>query len=113
LVDVLFSVSPISSSLEGVSLVGESSSGTSKFEGPQEVVGFFEVGSNSVDLVDEVLDVVDSVGSQRFLDDGVGSKGDSLLVRLSVTSLEDEFSDGFSGRITECDIGFNSSEDVS
>ena len=71
------------------------------------------MGSNAVDLVDEVLDVVDSVGSQIFLNDGVGCKGNSLLVRLSVSSLEDEFSDSFSGRITKGNVGFNSSEDVS
>ena len=43
LVDEYFSVSPISSHLERMTLGVESSSGTSKLEGPQKVVGFLEV----------------------------------------------------------------------
>ena len=112
MVDVLFSVSPISSSLEGVSLVGKSSSGSSEFEGPEEVVGLLEVSTNSVDLVDKIFNIVNTLLSQWFLDDGVGRKRDSLLVDLSVSSLENNFSDGLSGWVSEGDVWLNSSEDV-
>lgn len=112
LVDVLFSVSPISSSLEGMSLVRKSSSGASELEGPQEVVGLLEMGSDWVDFVDKILNVVNAVGSQRLFDDGVRRKRNSLLVNFTITSLENEFSDGLSGRISEGDVGLNSSENV-
>ena len=39
-------------------------------------------------------------------------EGDSLLVELSVSSLEDEFSDVLSGWVTEGDVGFNSSDHI-
>jgi hypothetical protein len=55
LVDELFSVSPISSSLEGVSLLSETSSWGSKLEWPQEVVGFLEVWADSGDFINQIL----------------------------------------------------------
>jgi len=68
LVDELFSVSPISSSLEGVSLVGESSSWGSELEWPQEVVGFLEVGADCVNLVDQIFNADDSGLAQNLFD---------------------------------------------
>ena len=47
LVNVFLSVSPVSSSLERVSLVSETSSWGSEFEWPEEVVGFLEMGTDS------------------------------------------------------------------
>jgi hypothetical protein len=38
-----------------MTLGSESSSGSSELEWPQEVVGFLEVGADSVDLIDEIL----------------------------------------------------------
>lgn len=54
-VDEVLSVTPVTSSLEWVPLLGESTSGTSELEGPDEVVGLLEVRADGVDLVDEVL----------------------------------------------------------
>ena len=96
LVDKLFSVSPISSSLEGVSLVCKSSSWSSKFEWPQEVVGFLEVRTNGINFVNQIFNTGDSMFSQNLLNNGVGSEWDSLFVDFTITSLKDEFSDGFS-----------------
>lgn len=112
MVDVLLSVSPVSSSLERMSLGSESSSGGSQLEGPQEVVGLLEVRSYGVDLVDEVLNSGDVVLSEGFFDDGVGGEGDSLSVDLAISSLEDEFADGFAGGVAEGDVGLDSSEHV-
>lgn len=112
MVDELLSVSPVSSSLEGVSLGGESTSGGSKLEGPQEVVSLLEVGSYSVNLVDEILNGGDVVLSEGFLDDGVRGQGDSLSVDLAVSSLEDKFADGFARGVSEGDVGLDSSEEV-
>jgi hypothetical protein len=46
------------------------------------------------------------------LDDSVVGKGDSLLVDLSVSSLEDELADGVSGGISESDIWLDSAEEI-
>lgn len=97
----MLSISPISSSLEGMPLLSESSSGTSQFEGPKEVVRLLEVSSTSVDFLHQVLQRSDSVLGQASFDEVVISEGDSLLVNLSVASLVDESLDGFSGRVSE------------
>ncbi len=87
-VDELFSVTPVSSSLEGVSLVRETSSGSSELEGPQEVVCFLEVRADAPDLVDQILDTDDSVFAQNLLNHGVAGQRNSLLVDLTITSLQ-------------------------
>lgn len=112
LVDVSFSVSPVTSHLEGVSLGSESSSGSSEFEGPQEVVGFLEVFTAGVDFVDEIFNGVDALLSEALLDSVVGFQGNSLFVDFTVTSLEDELSDGVSGGVSVSDVGLNSSEHI-
>ncbi len=81
-------MSPISSSLEGVSLVCETSSWGSQLEWPQEVVGFLEVWTNGEDLVDQVLNADDSVLAQNLLDDGVAGEWYSLLIDLTISSLQ-------------------------
>ena len=48
--------------------MGESSSGSSKFEGPDEVVGFFEVRSTGDDFIDQVFHTDDSVFSEDLFD---------------------------------------------
>ena len=50
--------------------------------------------------MDDIFDRDDTVLAERLLDDGVGGKGDSLLVDLSVTSLVDEFSDSLEVRLS-------------
>ena len=95
----MLSVSPVSSPLEGVSLLGETSSWGSQFEGPQEVVGFLEVRTYGVDLVDQIFEGSDVVFSKTILDESVVSEGDSLSVDFAIASLVDKSLDGFSGRI--------------
>lgn len=51
-----FTIAPVSSSLEGMSLLGESSSWSSQLEGPKEVVGLLEVWANGVNFVDQIID---------------------------------------------------------
>lgn len=100
-VNEFLSVSPVSASLEGVSFGSESSSGGSKFEGPDEVVGLLEVGSAGDDFVDQVLNTDDSVFSKALLDDRVVFEWDSLSVDLAESSLVQQFSDVFSGGISK------------
>jgi hypothetical protein len=98
--------------LEGVSLGSKTSSGSSELEWPDEVVGFFEVGSNGVDFLNEILNGFDSFRSESLLNDLVIGKGNSLLVDFTITSLQDEFSDGLAGGVSEGDVGFNSTEEI-
>ncbi len=87
LVDELFSVSPISSSLEGVSLLSETSSWGSKLEWPQEVVGFLEVWADSGDFINQIFNWDDSVFTQNLFDDAVAGNWNSLFVDFTESSL--------------------------
>jgi len=95
-----------------MSLVWKSSSRGSKFERPEEVVCLLEVRSNSVDFVDKIFNVVDSDLSERFSYNSVAWKRNSLFVDFAVSSLQNELSDGFSGRIPEGHVRLNLSEKV-
>ena len=87
MIDELFSVSPISSSLERMSLVGETSSWSSKFEWPQEVVGFLEVRTNGENFIDQIFNANDSVFTQNLFNYRVGGNWNSLFVNLTISSL--------------------------
>lgn len=84
-----------------MSLLGESTSGTSQLESPQEVVGFLEVWAHSGDLVHEVLNGVDSMLAKGSIDESIICEGNSLVVDFTVPSLVDQFLYGFSGGITK------------
>ena len=96
----MFSVTPISSSLERMSLLGESSSRASELEWPEEVVGLLKVGATVLDFVYEVFDTSDSVLAEGSFNEGVVGQGNSLFIDLSVSSLVDKFLNGLSGRVT-------------
>lgn len=104
LVDGFFSVTPVTTLLEGVSLVAESTLGGAELEGPHEVVSFLEVGTDSVKLVDQILNTDDTELSEGLLNDLVGGKRNSLLVDLTETSLVDQVGDGVSGGVSESDV---------
>lgn len=80
-------------SAEATGRVGE-------LEWPQEVGGLLEVGSNGVDLVDEILHADDAVLAEVGLDDGVVGESNALLVDLSVSALVDELADGLEVGVT-------------
>ena len=52
-----------------------------------------EVGSDSEDLVDQVLHADNAVLAEVGLNDGVVGKGNALLVNLAISSLIDELTD--------------------
>lgn len=54
-----------------------------------------EVGSDSEDLVDQVLHADNAVLAQVGLNDRIIGEGDALLVDLSVATLVDEFTNRF------------------
>jgi hypothetical protein len=84
-----------------------------KLEGPQEVVGFTEVGTNCGDFVDQVFDTDDVVLAQSLFNDGVVTESDALLVDLGISTLVDEFTDGLEVGFTVGNIGFNQLEHFS
>jgi hypothetical protein len=112
LVDELLSVAPGTTVLVGVSLGGEALLGRAKLEGPEEVVGFLEVGTDGGDLVDEVLNAGEADLAEGSLNDGVISKGNSLAVDLAVASLVDKLSDQTLRGVAVGDVGLNSSDHV-
>lgn len=62
---------------EGVSLDFESTEWGGKLEWPEEVVGLLEVLSAGDNLVDEILNAVDTVLTELSSDDAVVSEWDS------------------------------------
>lgn len=78
----------------------ETTSWVGQLEWEQEVVDLLEVWTNSVNLVDQVLDGQDTVLTQVSLDNRVVRQSNSLLVDLTVTSLVDQLSDGRQVRVT-------------
>ena len=56
----------------------------------EEVCSLLEVGTNSEDLVNQILHADNSVLAKRVLNDGVVCKSNALPVDLSVSALVDE-----------------------
>lgn len=110
LVDVFFSVTTITTFREMVGFVLPATERVAEFEGPQEVVAFFEVGTNGVDFVNEIFHADYIVLAQRSVDDVVVGQGDSLLVNFTMTTFVQQFRHSLEGRGTISDIGFNAAE---
>jgi len=96
--------------VEELSLGAEASTGARELEGPEEVVGLLELGSDRVDLVDEVINALDSLNVEAVLDHDVLADRDALLVDLSESALEDELLDGLEGRVAVGNIRLNEAE---
>lgn len=112
-VDKVFSVTPVSASLDGVPLGDEASTGWGQLEWPQEIVSFLEVWTNGVNLVNEILDVSDVLLlSEGVVDKVVVCQRNSLAVDLAISSLVDELSDGISAWVSVGDVWLNSSQHV-
>lgn len=81
-----------------------------QLERPQEVASLLEVGSNRVDLVDQVLHTDNAVLAQVVLDDLVVRQGEALLVDLAITTLVDQFTHGFEARVAVGNVGVDDRE---
>ena len=112
LVDVFLSISPISTPLEGMSLGSEASPWCSQLERPEEVVSLLEVLTNSLDLVDQILNRQDSLLSEGLLNNPVVGKRNALLVDLAETTLKNQFANGLTRRITESDVWLHTAQQV-
>ena len=89
----MLSVAPVSSPLEWVPLLGESSPWGSQLEWPQEVVGLLEVSTHRVNLVYQVLHRGDAVLAKSVLYQLVVGERDPLLVDLAEAALVDQLLD--------------------
>ena len=85
----------------------ESTSRVAQLEGPEEVAGLLEVGSDSEDLVNQVFHADNAVLAQLLLNEGVLGKRDALLVDLAVTTLVDEFTNRLEVGIAVSDEGLD------
>lgn len=108
LVDVLLTVTEVTSLDEVLELPGaEATGGGGQLEGPEEVAGLLEVGADSVDLVDEVLNADNAELAEVLLDEVVVGDGEALLVDLSVAALVDELADSLQVGVPVCDEGLD------
>lgn len=113
-VDGLLAVAKVTTLDEVLELAGaETTSGVAQLEGPQEVGSLLEVGANSEDLVDEILNADDAVLAEVGLDDGVVGQSNALLVDLAVSTLVDELLDGLQVGVTVGDPRLNDLEHLS
>ena len=58
--------------------------GTLELEGPEEVIGLFEVWAAGLDLVDEVLNADDAVLAELAFDGLVCAQWDALFIDLTI-----------------------------
>jgi hypothetical protein len=113
-VDELLSVTVGSETLgERVSLLLISSEWGVELDWPQEVVCDLEVWSTGDDLVDEILNAVDTFISEDSSNDTVIGEWNSSSVNLTVTSLVDELLDGLSRWVSVGDEWLDHLEHVS
>lgn len=77
----------------------ESTSRVAQLEWPQEVARLLEVGSDSEDLMDQVLHADHTILAEVVLDQLVVGERDALLVDLAVSALVDKLADSLQVRI--------------
>ena len=95
-----------------MSLLLEATERGRKLEGPEEVVCLLERVTNGPNLVDEILNAVDTLFTEGSSNDGVVIESESLSVDLAVASLVDEFADGIAGWVAICHIRLNHADHV-
>jgi hypothetical protein len=111
---VLFAVAEITALDEMLKLARTEATGrVGQLERPQEVGSLLEVGANSVDLVDEVLNGGDAELAKSLLDDLVLGDRDALLVDLAVSALVEELTDVLERRISVSNIGLDDLQHLS
>lgn len=104
-VDVLLAVASVTTLNEVLELARAETAGrVGQLERPQEVVRLLEVGTDSVDLVDQILNADDTVLAEVLLDDLVVGEGNALLVDLAVAALVDELADRLEVGVTVSDV---------
>jgi len=104
-VDLQLAVTRVTALDEVQGLLGrETTGGVGQLEGPQEVGGLLEVGTDGVDLVDEILHADNAELSEGLLDDRVVGQGNALLVDLAISALVDELANRLEVGLTIGDV---------
>jgi len=93
LIDLIFSVAKISTLNKMVCLLSPSSSWVVQLEWPQKVGCILEVGSNSQDLVDQILHTDDAHLAKLALDDVVRGDWGAVTINLHKSTLVDQITD--------------------
>ena len=112
LVDELLAVAPDTALLEGVALLLEAAEGRAELEGPEEVVGLLEVGTDGPNLMDQVLNAGNALLAKAVSDDRVVVESNSGSVDLAVAALVDELAHGVAGWVSVGDVWLHNSEHV-
>lgn len=107
LVDLLLTVTSITTLVETDELSAEATSGAGELEGPHELVDLLEVGANSVQLVDNILNAKNVDGAECVLDDRVVCQRETLSADLSEAALVDELLNGLKVRVTIGNVRLN------
>ena len=103
-------VTVVTTLVEVQELLAESTVGGGQLEGPEEVGALLEVGSDGVDLVDQILDGEDIELAEDLLDLLVLHQRNALLVQLSESTLVDQLADGLEVGVTVGDVGLDQTE---
>jgi len=111
-VDELLTVAPVTTAglVETVTLGLEATLGGGQLEGGQEIVGLLEVGSDGVDLVDEILHAGDAELAEGVVDLAVVIEEDALLVDAAVTTLVHELAHSVDGGVAVGDVGLDETQ---
>jgi hypothetical protein len=72
----------------------ETSGWVAELEWPQEVGSLLEVGPNSEDLVDQILNADNAILAEAAFNESIVGESNALLVNLSISTLVDELADG-------------------
>ena len=103
-------VTVVTTLVEVQELLAESAVGGGQLERPEEVSALLEVGSDGVDLVDQILDGEDTELAEDLLDLLVLHQRNALLVQLGETTLVDQLADCLEVGVTVSDVGLDQTE---
>lgn len=110
-IDVLFPITQVTTLDVMLELpCSEATCRVGKLEGPQEVAGLLEVGTNGEDFVDQILHADDAILTQVVFNELVVGKSNALLVDLAIAALVDQLTDRLEVGIAVGDVGVDNSE---
>merc|ERR1712050_42290 len=109
-VDLVLTVAEVTALDEVVGDASVSAVWCAQLESPQEVVGALEVGADGVDLVDQVLDGLETDVADVLLNNGIVVQSNALAIDLTVTALVDKLADGLEVGVTPGDVWLSNVE---
>ena len=99
-VDLVLTVAEVTALDEVVGDTSVTASWCAELESPQEVVGALEVGADSVDLVDQVLDGLETNVADVLLNNGIVVQSNALAIDLKsgLVNMRPSYLQGFRAR---------------